>query len=1465
MFTRKIIFRTILVLAFFSVRSADATWFKVNDGNALDWGAGSTVSTVSIGKNANGDLFCLFRSKDFDTPVMVRFSCGGDTPPKKWEFFTDGAWTNQSDDLPAAAFNTIAVFKGAMTCPANELKLFPLPGDDEGLLGMLVFIVRNSTIGLDVHGAPGNVVFDDPNDGNGPRWRQWKSGTDYEPYYMRALIPSWNGVGGYDFALDPDSGTGLLVGTVNDKLTAARYDHNHATQRWHRWDATSGSWTTDFTWPGDTEVDKYTILDPNAQDCERFSSPKVAHLGSGNYLVVFGYDPDVDASGAEITSAARYDGDTAAWSWWDGNDWAQGGDYDYGTVVDSQVGGSMQLVVADQNLVSMFYISSGMLCELTYDERGAEPNFGSSVEIAPVYAYRAAPEPNGTVWLYYANNGSYPYDPNVYLKKKPLGATWSDPETIHSYVSPLYAAVDEATFVADSNIPVCFIREGYGNYRLYAISSPDANTYWGGETPVTLSPPPAPGQADSRIVWINEVEGDDDCSNYAGMPTVHLTLDNDGYLYAPATGFDEVRVRHKDDTNPDNNRAWGEFWDLIAFPGGAAVDNVGEKVYVANRLILSNGIAGGGHIRAFDMSKRTKRLGWGSLPACYDEAYSPTQFGSANWPGDLAVDQTQGLLYVTSSSDCEIKVYDLSYNPPVYQDTFGSEGDANGQFKFPQGIDVDPNGNIYVADTGNHRIQKFDPNGDFLTNWGSFGNGNGQFYYPFSVTADPNYNLVYVTDPFNRRVQIFDRQGNFLYTWGKWNPDQGAAEEFIQTGGVAADGKGNLYVNTRKSIEEYIVKFSIYLPDVDNNSNGIPDSLEGSVYNATQEKFYSSINSGIDDANSGDELAVYPGTYLENVDFDGKAITVRSLDPNDVNLVAATVIDANGASWAVELDANATLKGFTVTGAVNGGGILCCNSASPFISNCIIEDNSYEGIKVANAGSPTITNNKIGENSRSGIWAFASSGTTTIRNNWIYGNGYVGILSSISGVSVTNNTIAGNTSCGIARNPSGPTATVTNCIVWDNGDDLSNCSATYSCISDCNDAGGVGNICGDANDPNFVNPDANDFHLLGNSPCINAGYPNGDYSAQNDIDGDPRLMAARVDMGADEVVPVNWYVDGTNGSDDNDGLSWSTAFATIQKAIDTASNPDYIDVNEGTYDQIDFEGKRVTIQSIDYDDWTVVVNTIIDANGADHAVYFHNSKTSSSMLRGFTITGADHGIYCNDASPVIENCVIRENEHTGEDGAGMYNDNASPTVNACVFYYNEADYGGGMYNYYYSCPNVTNCLFYYNRADEYGGGMYNDYDSCPTIVNCTFFENNSDDRGGGIYNEDDSDAQLINCIFWGNDADDGEEIYNDDADPNFSDCCIRGGLNGDYCGGDDSTDGGGNISDDPDFEDETDPEGYDEVCATCDDGLRIKSTSPCKDVGDNAAVEGIDADIKGSDRKINNTVDMGAYEYDSGC
>jgi hypothetical protein len=85
---------------------------------------------------------------------------------------------------------------------------------------------------------------------------------------------------------------------------------------------------------------------------------------------------------------------------------------------------------------------------------------------------------------------------------------------------------------------------------------------------------------------------------------------------------------------------------------------------------------------------------------------------------------------------------------------FGSWGTGNGQFDGPYGVAVDSTGNIYVADTGNDRIQVFDSSGAFLFEVGTYGTGNGQFDRPNGIAVDST-GKIYVADSGNNRIQVF--------------------------------------------------------------------------------------------------------------------------------------------------------------------------------------------------------------------------------------------------------------------------------------------------------------------------------------------------------------------------------------------------------------------------------------------------------------------------------------------------------------------------------------------------------------------------------------------------------------------------------------------------------------------------------------------------------------------------------------
>ncbi len=199
---------------------------------------------------------------------------------------------------------------------------------------------------------------------------------------------------------------------------------------------------------------------------------------------------------------------------------------------------------------------------------------------------------------------------------------------------------------------------------------------------------------------------------------------------------------------------------------------------------------------------------------------------------------------------------------------------------------------------------------------------------------------------------------------------------------------------------------------------------------------YPTIQSAIDVAVDGDTVIVAPGTYTGPGNRDivlGKAITVRSFDPNDPNIVAGTIIDCNGhyaAFYFVNGEgANSVLDGFTITNTnAYDGGIGCYPGSSPTITNCTISNNIDKGI-YCYYSSPTITNCTISDNGSNGIFCIYES-NSTITNCTISDNGGCGISCDGSSPTIAGCIISGNSGSGIGCEDSSPA--ITNCIITGN-------------------------------------------------------------------------------------------------------------------------------------------------------------------------------------------------------------------------------------------------------------------------------------------------------------------------------------------------------------------------------------------------------------------------------------------------
>lgn len=287
---------------------------------------------------------------------------------------------------------------------------------------------------------------------------------------------------------------------------------------------------------------------------------------------------------------------------------------------------------------------------------------------------------------------------------------------------------------------------------------------------------------------------------------------------------------------------------------------------------------------------------------------------------------------------------------------------------------------------------------------------------------------------------------------------------------------------------------------------------------------YPTIQDGINDCSGGDTLLVAPGTYYENLNFNGQYLVLASmyLTTGDQDYIASTVIDG-GASGHVVIfhtgeDSRAVITGFTITNghSDNGGGIFC-GDASPVIShNIIINNTTYTGFWPYGQGAGIYCENSEAKILNNLILYNNASGTDGGRGG--------GICCDYSSPDLIDNTLYGNQAVSsggaVFTNSSDPN--IINCILWGNnapqGSEIYHEGApipqvTYSDIY----AGwqGQGNI--NAN-PEFRDRNQGDFHLMSteygypyDSPCIDVGAP---YILDIVLDSLSGLGTFSSDMGA---------------------------------------------------------------------------------------------------------------------------------------------------------------------------------------------------------------------------------------------------------------------------------------------------------------------------------------------------------------
>ncbi|MBN2829345.1 MAG: VCBS repeat-containing protein [Candidatus Cloacimonetes bacterium] len=609
---------------------------------------------------------------------------------------------------------------------------------------------------------------------------------------------------------------------------------------------------------------------------------------------------------------------------------------------------------------------------------------------------------------------------------------------------------------------------------------------------------------------------------------------------------------------------------------------------------------------------------------------------------------------------------------------------------------------------------------------------------------------------------------------------------------------------------------------VDVNNTGNADGSEQSPFVSLQE--------AINQAQDGYLITVKPGYYFENLDLDGKGVTITCSEGAE----QCTIIGLGSDSVIITENSptqTATINGLWIIqgNAVNGGGIrvsntnlnlenvyltnntasqrggaLTADNASISMKNCRIESNSANlggAVSLTNNSSLTVdccsirANTTQYPNSQAAVMYLDDNCNVQMLNCLITNNQTSGNDAECGGLFIENGT-AVLINCTIADNNStGGSAvmavnsglTIENSIVWHNqpnnfSNQDSQVSLAYSNI-DANVTGaGLLRI-----EPRFVSRTEADYHITNFSACAGAGTNTPSVPIYTDIDGNerPNPNGTNMDIGCYEIdayfpYPIQLFVSTTGSDTANDG-SISSPFATIQHAIDTAIGGDTIIVANGTYYEcLNYDGKNTCIRSqyATSHNPEDIGNTIIDAGSAGHCVEFSQGETAECSLDGFTLINGNSnwggGVYITGASPTLKNLIIRNNQATDRGGA-VYCQDGNPALLDSYIYANTCGNRGGAMFIINSDLMIERCLVYGNESGNQGGAFAL-FSGETRIINCTVTDNAAGESstGGALFGYS-TNPIIVNSIFWNN----GETPYSFSSSlPVFAYCNIEGGIEG---------------------------------------------------------------------------------------
>ncbi len=293
---------------------------------------------------------------------------------------------------------------------------------------------------------------------------------------------------------------------------------------------------------------------------------------------------------------------------------------------------------------------------------------------------------------------------------------------------------------------------------------------------------------------------------------------------------------------------------------------------------------------------------------------SPTQFIG----GDEVLNEPRGIdiapdgsIYVADSKNNQIKHFSTT---GILLDAWGSFGsitdDSAGAvgstFYEPWDVAVSSDGTVYVADTWNHRIQKFTADGQFISMWGYFATDNTPLAYwgPRGITVDADGN-VYFADTGNKRIMVFDKDNNFLAQIGTGGSDFG---QFNEPVGIALDENNNLYV-----ADTWNARVQVIVPDLELNTSTplMSWNVEGWYGESTNNKPFIAVNA------EGNVFVTDPeGSLILEYSASGvllHAWDIRGLLDETITMPVDIEFADDGSMWVSDAASN-MIYGYTISG-----------------------------------------------------------------------------------------------------------------------------------------------------------------------------------------------------------------------------------------------------------------------------------------------------------------------------------------------------------------------------------------------------------------------------------------------------------------------------------------------------------------------------------------------------------------------